>query len=57
MDYEEMILSRQEYIYDGSIMGDEIEIRELNIATGIYETKTVLRGVAAKRYMEENDIW
>lgn len=58
MDYEEMILSKQEDIYDGVLdLENKIEIREFNFGTGQYETKSILSGEAAIHYMDKHGIY
>ena len=57
MDYEEMILARDERNYESGTMTDEITIHELNISTGRYDKSKTLCGEAARLYMEEHGIW
>jgi len=57
-NYEAMILEKQDDIYDGVIGQDDfIEVRQLNLNTGRYETAKKLTGDAAVAYMEEHGIW
>ena len=57
-DYEAMILKKQDDTYDGiSEQDDVIEVRQLNFATGNYDTVETLNGDAARAYMEANGIW
>ena len=57
-DYEAMILEKQDDTYDGiSEQDDTIEVRQLNFATGNYDTVKTLNGDAARAYMEANGIW
>lgn len=57
-DYEAMILEKQDDIYDGVLEQDEaIEVRQLNLKTGCYETTKKLTGDAALAYMETHGIW
>ena len=57
MDYEGMILARDERNYESGTMTDEITIHELNISTGRYDKSKTLCGEAARLYMEEHGIW